>query len=240
MSAKEYFNKIKDLVDEVEETQYDKIVEAADILAQKIEEDQLLHIFGTGHSHMIAEEMFVRAGGLASVNALLDENVILTAGARKSSKLEKLDGLAEIIWEEHKIDEDDLMLIVSNSGRNSAPVEMALKAKEEGLFLMTITSLDHSKESESRHKSGKKLYEIADLVLDNCVPHGDSLLEFNGVQSGPGSTIGGVSIVNSIVAETLKILSEKGVTLPVYGSQNVDGVNNDMLFDKYEDRIKYL
>lgn len=240
MSAKNYFNEVKKLVDKIEKTQYSKILEAAKILAQKIEEDQILHVFGTGHSHMIAEEMFVRAGGLAPINALLDENVILTAGARKSSKLEKLDGLAEIIWEEYKIDQNDLMLIISNSGRNSGPVEMALKAKEEGLFLMVITSLEHSKKSESRHESGKKLYEIADLVLDNCVPHGDSLLNFNGVKSGPGSTIGGVSIVNSIVAETLNILSEKNIKLPVYGSQNVDGINNDILFKKYENRIKYL
>ena len=240
MSVENYFNGIKKLINKVEKTQYAKILEAAKILAQKIEEGQLLHVFGTGHSHMIAEEMFVRAGGLAPVNALLDENIILTAGARKSSKLEKLDGLAEIIWEEHKIDHDDLILIISNSGRNSVPIEMALKAKEDGLFLMAITSLEHSKQSESRHKSGKKLYEIADLVLDNCVPHGDSLLDFKGVKSGPGSTIAGVTIVNSIVAETLNILSKKEIELPVYGSQNEDGINNDILFKKNENRIKYL
>ena len=240
MAAQNYFDEVKKLINRVEDTQLDKIKKAGKIFAQVIEEDKLIHIMGTGHSHMIAEELFVRAGGIAPVNAILDENIILTAGARKSSKLEKLEGLAEIIWDEHEIDKDDIMLIVSNSGRNSVPIEMALKAKKEGLYLIAITSLKHSKNSESRHSSGKKLYEIADLVFDNCVPHGDSLLEFNDVKSGPGSTVAGVVIVNSIIAEALSILSQKGIPLPVYGSQNVDGISNESLFKKYDKRIKYL
>ncbi len=240
MSTIKYFSEIKKLIETIEDTQLDKIKEAANIFAKIIEEDKLIHVMGTGHSHMIAEELFVRAGGIAPVNAILDENIILTAGARKSSKLEKLEGLAEIIWDEHKICKDDIMLIISNSGRNSVPIEMALKAKEEGLYLIAITSLEHSKNSKSRHSSGKKLYQIADLVFDNCVPKGDSLVEFDGVKSGPGSTITGVIIVNSIIAESLKILSDKGIPLPVYGSQNVDGYDNESLFKKYDNRIKYL
>jgi uncharacterized phosphosugar-binding protein len=240
MFALNYISEVKKLLTRIEDTQLDKIKEAGKIFARVIEEDRLIHVMGTGHSHMIAEELFVRAGGIAPVNAILDENIILTAGARKSSKLEKLEGLAGIIWEEYEIKKDDVMLIVSNSGRNSVPIEMALRAKEEGLYLMAITSLDHSKNSKSRHSSGKKLYQIADLVFDNCVPEGDSLLEFNGVKSGPASTIAGVLIVNSIVAEALELLSKKGIPLPVYGSQNVDGYDNESLFKKYEKRIKYL
>ncbi len=132
------------------------------------------------------------------------------------------------------------MLIISNSGRNSVPVEMALKAKAEGIKVIALTSLGHSKSCQSRHTSGKKLYELADLVLDNCVPAGDSLVSYNGVKSGPGSTIAGCLIVDSILAETLEILSSEGIQLPVFGSQNVDGFDNDSLYEKYEGKIRHM
>lgn len=240
MSAKKYFKKINELLDTVEDTQYSKILEVAKIFAEKVKQDKLIHVFGTGHSHMIGIEMFVRAGGLGNVDAMLDDTITTAAGARKGSVTEKLDGLAEIIWDQYEIDKDDLMIIISNSGRNSVPVEMAMKAKKEGLTLIAITSLNHSKSCESRHSSGKRLFEIADIVLDNCVPSGDSLLDYNGVKSGPGSTIAGVTIVDAIVSETLEILTKEGYPLPVFGSQNADGFNNDDIYAKYAHRIKHM
>jgi uncharacterized phosphosugar-binding protein len=240
MAAIEYFEKIETLIAKIKNTQLEKIRQAARLFAEKIKEDRLIHVMGTGHSHMIAEELFVRAGGIAPINALLDEDLIPTAGARKTSKLERLQGLTAIIWDEYDIQKEDLMVIISNSGRNSVPLEMALKAKETGLYLIAVTSLEHSQAVASRHPSGKKLYQLADLVLDNCVPAGDSLLDFNGVKSGPGSTVGGAVIVNSIIAETLKILQEEKIPLPVFGSQNLDGISNEHLFQKYDKRIRHL
>lgn len=240
MSAKKYIEEIQKLVDTIRETQYEKIIEVSKIFVEKIKQDKIIHIFGTGHSHMISEELFDRAGGLANINAMLDDTVTIATGARKGSKTERLSGLAEIVWDQYIIDKDDVMIIISNSGRNSVPVEMAMKAKKEGLTLIAITSLDHSKNCESRDPSGKKLFEIADIVLDNCVPGGDSLLDFNGIKSGPGSTIGGVTILNSIVAEALKVLTEEGIALPILGSQNIDGTNNEDLYAKYKDRVKHI
>lgn len=105
---------------------------------------------------------------------------------------------------------------------------------------MAITSLDHLKNCQSRHCSGKRLFELADIVIDNCIPGGDNLLDFNGIKSDPGSTIAGVFIVNSILVETLKILTEKGFPLPVFCSQNVDGFNNDDLYNKYGSRVQHM
>lgn len=240
MSSLSYIEKIQKLINDIKVTQNVKIQEAAKVFAEKIKQDRIIHVFGTGHSHMIAEEMFVRAGGLAHVNSILDDSVTLSSGARRSGQIEKITGLANIIWDNYDISPEDVMIIISNSGRNNVPIEMALKAKEEGLFLIAITSLSHSKNCESRHSTGKRLFEIADLIIDNCVPSGDSLVEFGNVKSGPASTIAGATIVNSIVAQTLKILSDRKQKLPIYVSQNVDGYNNDDIFKRFEKRIKHL
>lgn len=240
MSATKYVEEIQKLITKVEETQMDNIKKAAEVFAETIKNDKIIHVFGTGHSHMIGIEMFVRAGGLAPVNAMLDDTIITNFGARKGSEMERLPGLAKIIWDQYSINKGDIMIIISNSGRNSVPVEMAMLAKEKGIYLIALTSLNHSKTCESRHSSGKRLFELADLVIDNCVPKGDFLLDFNGVTSGPASTIAGSLIVDSIVVETINILSKEGYKLPVYTSQNVDGYNNDDLYEKYEGRIKHL
>lgn len=240
MSAEKYFEKINELLNTIQSTQYDKIKKVSEIFTQKIKEDKIIHVFGTGHSHMIAIEMFVRAGGLANVNAMLDDTITTAAGARKGSEMERLSGLAEIIWQQYRIEKEDVMIIISNSGRNSVPVEMAIKAKEEGLMLIAITSLQHASACASRHPSGKRLFELADIIIDNCVAAGDSLLDFNGIKSGPGSTIAGAAIANSIIAETLKNLSGERAPLPVFTSQNMDGYNNDALYERYENRIKHM
>ena len=240
MKFNEYGNKIIDLIKEVEETQEEAIKKSADLFFETSKDDKIIHVFGTGHSHIIGIEMFVRAGGLANVNAMLDGSITTADGARRGGEAEKLEGLAEIIWDSYKIDKDDIMIIISNSGRNSVPVEMAMKAKKMGLKLIVITALGQSMNATSRHSSGKKLYEFADVLLDNRVPSGDSLLSFNGVKSAPGTTIVGSFIVNSILVETLDQLTKANLPLPVFGSQNVDGFNNDDLYDKYDTRIKHM
>jgi uncharacterized phosphosugar-binding protein len=240
MSSTKYFSAVEDLIKEIKETQMDNINKAAEIFAETVKNDKIIHVFGTGHSHMIGIEMFVRAGGLANVEAMLDNTILTNFGARKGGEIERLSGLAEIIINDYEINEGDIMIIVSNSGRNAVPVEMAMLAKERGIYTIALTSLKHSKNVESRHESGKRLFEIADLVIDNCTPKGDGLLDFDGIQSGASSTIAGSVIVNSIVSETLNILSKEGYKLPVYTSQNVDGYNNDDFYNKYKGRIKHM
>lgn len=235
-----YMDLVDDLFAEVNKSQSENIKEVAKLFVQNIKNNKIIHMFGTGHSHMIGIEMFVRAGGLANVNAMLDPDTITATGARRSGALERLSGLADIIYDNYKIEAGDIMIISSNSGRNSMPIEMALRAKSEGVYTIALTNLKQSKAAVSRHQSGKKLYEVVDFVLDNCVPDGDSLMSIAGIKTGPGSSLSSILILNTIVSEALMILAKEGKELPVFMSQNVDGFDNDSLYEKYEDRVKHF
>jgi len=236
----EYQEKSLEQLNRIVSVQEDLIKQSARWLADCIVNDHIIHTFGTGHSHMIGLELFVRAGGLANVNAMLDTMVLTSEGSRRSAEIERIPGLSKIIFDQHKVAENDIMIIISNSGRNAMPVEMAMIAKEKGIKSIAITSLEQSKKYPSRHPSGKKLYEIADLVLDNCVPPGDGLLEIGGNLTGAASTLSGIFLINLIATEAMKIASAKGVKLPIFHSQNIDGFSNEELYEKYASRIKLL
>ena len=236
----EYIEAVKRQVERIATTQKDPITQAAHWMADTIIQDRITHTFGTGHSHMIGLELFTRAGGLANVNAILDTTVLSVEGARRGAEIERIPGLAEVVWDQYRIASDDLMIVISNSGRNAMPIEMAQKAKAHGMKTIGITSLEQSKKYPSRHPSGLKLYEVVDLVIDNCVPSGDVMMDINGFRTGPASTISGVLIVNTIATEACKMAANSGVKLPIYFSQNIDGYSNEALYQKYEGRIKHL
>jgi uncharacterized phosphosugar-binding protein len=236
----EYQEKSLEQLNRIVSVQEDLIKQSARWLADCIVNDHIIHTFGTGHSHMIGLELFVRAGGLANVNAMLDTMVLTSEGSRRSAEIERISGLSKIIFDQHKIAENDIMIIISNSGRNAMPLEMAMIAKEKGIKSIAITSLEQSKKYPSRHPSGKKLYEIADLVLDNCVPPGDGLLEIGGNLTGAASTLSGIFLINLIATEAMKIASAEGAKLPIFHSQNIDGFSNEELYEKYASRIKLL
>ena len=236
----EYTTTILRQLERVISSQENNIKKAAQWFADAIIYNKIVHTFGTGHSHLIGMELFTRAGGLANINAMLDSTVLSFEGARRGAAIERIPGLADIVWGNDEIHPLDLMLVISNSGRNAMPVEMAMKAKAFGLKTIGITSLTQSQSYPSRHSSGQKLFEVVDLVIDNGVPSGDVTLNIGGFKTGPFSTISGVMIVNTIMTEACKIASEQGVTLPIYHSQNIDGFSNEELYKKYEDRIKHL
>lgn len=236
----EYMQKASEMLQTIHDSQKENIKELARRFADNIASDHIIHVFGTGHSHMIGIELFCRAGGLANVNALLDPDALTNFGARRSGALEKVEGLADIMFDQYKISKGDIMIITSNSGRNAVPIEMAMRAKKEGVYTVALTNLHQSQNTTSRHKSGKKLYEICDMVIDNCVPDGDAMLTIGGVKTGPASTFTSVVLLDTIVSEALKILAAEGKPLPVFQSQNVDGFNNDALYEKYEDRVKHF
>ena len=236
----EYHNASKELLDQIVTTNESTLSKAIDLIAKTIIEDRIIHAFGTGHSHMIGLELFVRAGGLANVNAFLDSIVMTSEGARRSAEMERISGVSKVLWDQHKIEKEDLFIIISNSGRNAMPIEMAQIAKDNGNKVIAITSTEQSKKYPVRIEGQKKLFEIADLVLDNCVPPGDGMLEIGGELTGAASTISGCFIVNLIATEAMKMAVYQGVKIPVYFSQNIDGFDNDYLYKKYKNRIKHL
>ncbi len=236
----EYYEKVQAHFKTMVETQPRKLTMAAEWIAEALVDDHLIHTFGTGHSHMIGLELFVRAGGLANVNAMLDSIALTHEGARRSAEIERIEGLADIIWDQYQIRSRDLIIIVSNSGRNAMPIEMAMRARREGLRIIAITSMTQTQQYPSRHSSGKKLFELADLVLDNHVPSGDGLMRVGGNLTGPVSSMSGFMLVHLITTEGMKIAANKGVNLPVYFSQNIDGFSNEELYAIYEGRIKHL
>jgi uncharacterized phosphosugar-binding protein len=236
-SAKRYLTYVRDKIDELIETQSENIEKAAEFVCETCLQDGRFYVFGSGHSHMVAEEIYIRAGGLAFVKAILPEEVMLHQMPNKSTYLERIEGYSSAILNLYKVDAKDTIMIISNSGRNAVPVEMALAAKEKGLKVIAITSLSHSKETTSRHSSGKKLYELADVVIDNCAEKGDAAFDIPGTDSkvGPTSDAMGVAIAQALIAQTVENLVAKGFNPPIFKSSNVDGADkyNDALFDKY-------
>ena len=235
----EYMNQLQEVMHKAYEANKEVIGELAEVFAKNIMEDRIIHTFGTGHSHMIGIELFARAGGLGNVNAILDADVITSNGAQRSCALEKLSGLADIIYDNYKICAGDLMVISSNSGRNAMPIEMAMRCQKEQVITVAITNLAQSKATTSRHASGKKLYECVDYILDTCVPSGDAMMDIQGIQTGPASSIISMFLINTVVTEAIKICMEKGVRPYVFQSQNVDGFDNDAIYHKYDGRVKW-
>jgi uncharacterized phosphosugar-binding protein len=215
------------VLQQIRETQSQAIETAADWIKDSIEKGGVWHVFGSGHSHAMCEELFYRAGGLAPVNAMLDVNLSMFGGGAptRSTNLERMEGYAQIIVDNYDLRKDEVLLVVSNSGINAVPIEVAMIGKKMGLKIIAMTNLTQSKAAKSRHSSGKKLYEIADLVLDNCIDVGDACIEI-----APGlpkvsslSTLAGATIVQTIVAEVAARMYADGFEPPIWMSANVPG-----------------
>jgi uncharacterized phosphosugar-binding protein len=239
-----YFDVIRSLLSEAETRNAAALGKAADEIATCLQQGGLLHTFGTGHGHMLAEEIFYRAGGLVPVNAILDPPLMLHLSALSSTQVERLSGYAEVILDRYEANRGDVIIIASNSGRNSVPIEMALAAQARGLTVIALTSLAHSQAQPSRHASGKRLFEIADIVLDNCGQVGDAALTIEGLPGkiGATSTVIGAALLHALVCTTIQKMIERGTIPPVTTSSNVAGgdAHNAELYRPYRNRIRHL
>jgi uncharacterized phosphosugar-binding protein len=236
--AEAYLAGAIDLLAKVKDEQMQSILKAANIVAEAISSGMWIHVFGTGHSHMIADEASGRAGGLAPFNAMIDLSLSGYSGMVKSGLLEKLEGYGRIVLESEQVRKGDVMIVVSNSGVNAAPVEVAIESKKRGLKVIAITSVAHSRSVPPRNSAGRRLYEVADVTIDNCGEVGDALVKLQGMEQrvGPTSTVSAAAIFNAIIAQVAQRMVEKGIKPPVWVSGNVQGSEayNFILMQKYK------
>ena len=232
-----YYDFLMNIFQKVKMTQFPNIEKAAEMIFQALKAGGRFLVTGTGHSHMIAEEFYARAGGFAQVCPILPTEFMLHEHPLKSTEVERISEYAEVIMKLYKIKAQDVIMIVSNSGRNGMIVELSRLAKEAGTKVIALTNIKHSKSELSRHPSGKRLYDFADIVIDNCGEHGDAAFQFEGLETPMGATS---TAVGAFIAQAVSILLAKkfidnNMEAPVFKSSNVDGGDewNNILFSKY-------
>lgn len=248
-----YLEAARQIMERVRATQAENILKAAEICADSIAAGGWVHVFGTGHSRMAVEEMFPRIGSLVGFHPLVElsltfyHNVAGANGLRQALFLEKVEGLGEAILRSYRFGARDSFLVISSTGINPVPIEVALGAKTRGMKVMAITSVEHARSTTSRHSSGKRLYEIADVVLDNCTPPGDALVDIESVRYrvGPGSSIGAISLINALKCQVAEALVGRGLQPDVLPSPHVVGDQEaarefERVLRAYHDRAQSL
>ena len=231
----EYLSKIIDILQRIEVEETDGIAAASRAVADTIKNDGLIYIFGCGHSHIPGLDAFYRAGGLANVSPMLDTDLMLHNGAAKSSRMEKMSGIAPEVFRRYVPTEKDMIFIFSASGKNRVPVEMADAARAAGVKSVGISS-------SSYHDHGGCLHEHVDIALDCKVPYGDACIEVGEVKMGGLSTATGCFLLNSCLINGSKLALAEGVKPPVYLSGNIEGGrdHNIVLENMYLGRVKHL
>ena len=218
-------------------TQGPNLEQIASAIADRMEQGGVLYVVGSGHSHMVGEEFYARAGGLACIRLIAPMELTLGEHPMKSTMVERCGEYARVMLTQYRISNRDIVMIASNSGRNAMPVELALELKRKGIPTIAFTSLNHSSQSASRHESGKRLFEICDFVIDNCGCSGDACMELAGVPGKMGSTS---SIVGMFMAQSLSMLlarelAKRNMEVPVFLSSNLDEGDrwNKHIMEKY-------
>lgn len=221
-----------------------EITLAASLIADSLSRQGWIYTSGTGHSHILAEEIFYRAGGFARVMPILDPNLMLYKDASGSTEVERREGYAAELFKDYKMTEKDVFIISSNSGRNAVSIEMAQIVQNSGAKVIVLTNLSHSKSVKSRHSSGLKLYEVCDVYLDNFGEIGDASIQIEGLGSkvGATSTVVGAALLHTILIQAASILLAKGIQPEIFNSSNSDDgeAYNESLIAKYKGLIKGL
>lgn len=240
-----YFDAVSDVLAKVRQTQTDAMERAAACIAEAVKGGRCVFAFGCSHAGLLALELYYRTGGLAVINPVRAPGLCLDIDpATMTSQMERLPEYGRIIVDNQPMREGDVFLIHSVSGRNTITVDAALRAAEKGVHVIALTNVDYSRATNSRHPSGKRLCDVAELVIDNCGCIGDSAIDIEGVPEkvAPTSTAVGAAIVNAVMARSVEMLAQSGFTPPIFVSANLDhgDAHNKAMLAEYGDRIFYM
>ena len=243
--ADQFFDAAIDLLQRVRDEEAQSITAAGTLLADTVTNGGRLFAFGAGHSSLAAQDVVYRAGGLALMNLLAVPGVVGVdvMPATLGSALERVDGLATAVLDSSPLRAGDTLVIISLSGRNALPVEMALHARTLGVKVIGVTSVAYATETRSRHTSGTYLRDHCDIVLDSKIPIGDATLTLDTIPApfAPASTVVTSAILQAVMATAAGTLAERGIEPPLLRSGNVDGGHewNTRVMQEYGDRIFY-
>jgi uncharacterized phosphosugar-binding protein len=250
--TEQYLEKCASIIEKVK-AQQQQIKQVAQWFAESILAGRVVHLFGTGHSRVMVEEMWPRYGSFPGFNPIVElsltfhNNVTGANGQRQAMFLENVSGLAERILRNFNLSEKDCALVVSSSGSNVVPIEMAELFKQKKIKTVALITKDHSAKSTSKRADGKKLSDFADITLDSGAPIGDSMIYIDGLETpvSPGSTVGGIMLINCIKAEVAKLLTEAGQPPKVLTASAIIGDEKAKLlfeaaYDEHAQRIAKL
>jgi len=248
-----YLHASQEILKRVEETQQPAIAECARLCGESILQGGLVHMFGSGHSRMALEEMFPRYGSFPGFHPIVElsvtfhNQVVGANGQRQAMFIERTEGLGPVILRNFEFGPHDLMWVVSTSGAGALVVDVALEAKRLGLPVIALISAEHCRVSSAGHSSGKKLTDVADLILDNCAVPGDAMVHIDGLRYpvGPGSTIGNTAVINAVKCEVARILTEGGQPPYVLTHSHFIGAEAskevfENAYDDYRRRVRRL
>lgn len=248
-SSRNYLSAVTELLATIEREEQGSIDKAAEVLANATSQGRLIHVIGPGgHSNMAVEETFWRAGGLASINAILDPGTNLIHGARRSSMIERTPGYAKSVLDAYGVENGDPLIIVNAYGINSMTIECALECKARGATSIAITSRSFADNvpagAPARHPSGQNLYQLADIFINNHMPYGDAIVPIDGVpqKMGPTSTFANVFSINLLMMKTVEKMITMGIKPAIWTSGNLpegDSLNKGYL-EEYGPRVKLL
>ncbi len=218
--------------------------QAASVIAESIKNDGILHVFGCGHSQMFGEELCFRTGGLGAVNAIMTPHYGIYPHYRLSQLMERQEGFADTVFKMMNPQKQDVMLVVSVSGRNPAGIDMAMAAKKMGMTVIACTSMDYSSHVTSRHSSGLLLKDVADIVIDVCGVEGDAVLSHPGIKEKfcSTSTVVTMTVLVGLIGQVIEILADQGIEPPIWVSGNLDRGDevNQKIAARYHDRVDIL
>jgi uncharacterized phosphosugar-binding protein len=245
MSAAKYLEFAGEIYTKICNSQYENVRRAGALAAESIARGALVHLFGSGHSVIPVLDVFPRYGSFAGFHPLMDARLMWTqvlgsGGVRELLELERTEGYVATFLQNFKFEPEDTMVVYSHGGLNAAPVEVALHARSVGMKVVAVTSLDNARLAKATHSSGKKLADLGDVVIDNCCPPEDALVEVGGFLVGASSTLAVVVISMALVAEIAAQLAARGIKFRAFVSPNVPGVSPDNNQDVFDDYIRRL